>query len=72
MELPAHQVAQLIAEGEEIIPLEEEAKVQSEEVEEEGFKSLVGEEDFEVFYRPNIIEDAMTTSTLATVAVSTN
>ena len=72
MELLAHQVAQLIAEGEGIIPSEDEAKVQSEEFEEEGFKSLVCEEDFtKVFYHPNMIEDAVTTSTLTTATVST-
>ena len=65
-------MAQLIAEGEEIMPSEDEAEVQFEEVEEEGFKSLVYEEDLEVFYCPNMIEDVVTTSTLASVAVSTN
>ena len=37
MELFAHQVAQLIAKGEEPIPSEDEAEVQSEGAEEEDF-----------------------------------
>nr|POE77187.1 hypothetical protein CFP56_33141 [Quercus suber] len=44
-------------------------EVQSEEAEEEGFESLVCEEDFEVFYRPDVNEDAEITSALVVVAV---
>ena len=49
VELLAHQVSQLIVEGEKIIPSEDEAEVQSEEAKKEGFESLVLEEDFELF-----------------------
>lgn len=63
-------MAQLIAEGEEIIPSDDKAEAQSEKVEEESFESLVREEDFEVFYHPDVPEDAATTSTPVAIAVS--
>nr|POE95951.1 hypothetical protein CFP56_47045 [Quercus suber] len=66
------EVAQLIAKGEEIIPSEDEAEVQSKEAEEEGFESLVREEDCEVFYRPDLTKDTATTSTPIAVTISTN
>ena len=72
MELPAHQVAQFIAEGEEIIPSEDEAEVPLKETEEEDLGGLVREEDFEVFYHFDVTESAATTSTPATIAVSSN
>ena len=72
IELLAHQVAQLIVEGEEIIPSEDEAEVQSEEAKEEGFESLVHEEDFELFYRPSMTEDIMTTFAPIIVSISTD
>nr|POF00739.1 hypothetical protein CFP56_77029 [Quercus suber] len=66
------EVAQLIAEGEEIILSEGKAKVQSKEAKEEGFESLVREEDFEVFDHPDLTKDAATTSTPVTATVSTD
>nr|POF09847.1 hypothetical protein CFP56_73237 [Quercus suber] len=66
------EVAQLIAKGEEIIPSEDEAEVQSKEAKEEGFESLVREEDCEVFYRPDLTKDTATTSTSIAVTVSTD
>lgn len=45
----SYQVAQLITDGEECIPFEDEAEVQSEGAEEEDFQGVVCEEDFEVF-----------------------
>lgn len=70
VELPAHQVAQLIAKGKEIIPSKDETEVRSEEAKEKGFESLVCEEDFEVFYCPDLTKDATTTSTPTAIAVS--
>lgn len=70
MELPAHQMAQLIAEGEEIIPSKDETKVRSKEAKEKGFESLVHEEDFEVFYCPDLTKDIAITSTPTVVVVS--
>ena len=70
MELPAHLVAQLIAEGEEIIPSEDETEVRFEEAEEKGFESLVCKENFEVFYCLDLIEDSATTSTPTAIAIS--
>lgn len=61
-----------IAKGEEIIPLEDEVKVQFEEVEEEDSEILDCEEDFEDFYCPDVIEDTTTTSIPTTIVVSTN
>ena len=72
MELPAYQVAQLIAEGEEIIPSEDKADIQPKETEEEDFGSPIHKEDFEVFYHPDVTEGAVTTSTPSTVAISSN
>lgn len=65
-------MAQLITEGEEIIPSEDEAKVQFEEAKEEGFQGIVCKEDFEVFYHPDVTEDVATTSTPAAIVVSAN
>jgi len=55
----------------QLLPFDE-AEVQSEEAKEEGFESLVREEDFEVFYRPNVTEDTETTSTLVAITISTD
>lgn len=63
-------MAQLISEGEEIIPLEDETEFQFEEAEEKGFESLVREEDFEAFYCPDLTKDVATTSTPTVVSVS--
>lgn len=65
-------MAQLIIEGEEPIPFEDEAKVQSERVEEKDFQDPAREEDFEIFYHANVTEDTIITSTLEAIAVSTN
>ena len=64
--------AQLIVEGEEPIPSEDEAKDQPKGAEEEDFQGVVHEEDFEVFYHPNVTVVMTTTSTLAVIAISAN
>ena len=65
-------MTQLIVEGEEIIPSEDEAKVQFEEAEEESFGSLVHKEVFKIFYNLGVTKDATTTSTLVAFVISTD
>nr|POE92508.1 hypothetical protein CFP56_37952 [Quercus suber] len=72
VELLTQQVAQLIVEGEKIIPSKDEAEVQSKEAKNEGFESLVREEDFELFYHPGMTEDAMITFAPIVIAISTD
>ena len=61
---------------EEIVSSNEEVETQSKEAEEstlgESTKSLVHDKDFEVFYRPNEIEEVASSSRLATSLVSGN
>ena len=65
-------MTQLIVEGEEIIPSEDEAKVQFKEAKEESFGNLVHEEVFKIFYKLGVTEDATTTSTLVAIVISTD
>nr|POE84902.1 hypothetical protein CFP56_48332 [Quercus suber] len=74
IDLPTFKDPQPIAK--EILSLNKEAETQSEEVEEdtsgESIESLVHNEDFEVFYRPDEIEDIASSSRLTTALVNEN
>ena len=71
VELPTLQETQPLVE--EVLSLDNEVKAQSEEVEEEteeeSTKGLVCDEDFEIFYHKNMIEDVASTSRPATVVI---
>ena len=71
VELPTLQETQPLVE--EVLSLDNEVKAQSEEVEEEteeeSTKGLVCDEDFEIFYHKNMIEDVASISRPATVVI---
>ena len=71
VELPTLQETQPLVE--EVLSLDNEVKAQSEEVEEETEEEstigLVCDEDFEIFYHKNMIEDVASTSRPATVVI---